>query len=179
MDTTNGGRVISTAQVWPNYGAGVAGLWCRCGRTTAQVKPDYGAGVEKGVGPAPQNGVRCVSVAQVPYKKTHLRHNTLSPATIPNATRTKTYFHLRQYLLSPAPKHTFTCSNTYCHLRQSIPPPATIPIVTRAKTYFNLCQYLLPPAPKHTPTCANTYCHLRQTEHLRRRHASWIEVSGA
>ena len=110
------------------HGAGVNGLWCRCSRTTALVKPDYGAGVVKGVGPAPQNGVLCTTVAQVPYNKSHLRHNTLSPATIPNATRAKTYFHLRQNILQPAP----------------------IPIVTCAKTYFHLRQYLLPPAPNRT-----------------------------
>jgi hypothetical protein len=55
-----------------------------CGRKwgclLAQVGANIGAGGEKRVGPAPLESAQTRFVAQVPYPKTHLRHDQASPA---------------------------------------------------------------------------------------------------
>ena len=46
----------------------------------AQVSVFSGAGVQKGVGPAPLEGVECRFPAQVPTQKAHLRQERKGPA---------------------------------------------------------------------------------------------------
>jgi hypothetical protein len=73
-------------QVYPHLGAG--GFrpqpQCRYASLLAQVCPVLGAGGVFGGGPAPQNGLLCTTVAQVPALFPHLRQHTPTPA--PNDT---------------------------------------------------------------------------------------------
>ena len=74
-------------------GGGMRRKW---GCLLEQVGANIGAGGEKRVGPAPLESAQTRFVAQVPYPKTHLRHDQASPAPKPGLTCTKTRSHLRQ-----------------------------------------------------------------------------------
>ena len=61
-------------------GAGGDVVWCRWGSILAQVGKYSGAGGANGCGPAPWEGVGGRSAVQVPPGKSHLRHQTGTPA---------------------------------------------------------------------------------------------------
>ena len=88
----------------------------------AQVERVFGAGVEKGCGPAPQNRLLCVPVAQVPHPKAHLRQESSTPAPKTCRTCAKTMRDLRHEFKAPAPIPTDTYAENPQHGGENVFP---------------------------------------------------------
>lgn len=142
----------------PSFGAGASPLtkvghsvaqvqllWSRWGHSVAQVVPTFGAGVILEGGPAPQNGILCAVVAQVPPLFPHLRQQPSTPAPAIRdtcATRTSDRHHRH---ITPAPTTIDTCVNNLRHLRQRPAPSAHHTYANNAR---HQNQQSSPPAPE-------------------------------
>ena len=103
-------------------GASGRGGWRRWKGCLAQVERVFGAGVEKGCGPAPQNRLLCVPVAQVPHPKAHLRQESSTPAPKTCRTCAKTMRDLRHEFKAPAPIPTDTYAENPQHGGENVFP---------------------------------------------------------
>lgn len=98
------------------FAAQVQLLWSRWGHSVAQVVPTFGAGVILEGGPAPQNGILCAVVAQVPPLFPHLRQQPSTPAPAIRDTCATRASDRRHRHITPAP--------TTIATRTSNPTPA-------------------------------------------------------